>query len=266
MPPATNLKGFDEDFKELKERVLTSSNQILTFRRAHVWEDTMRLHKKGFRFDNGFKVKFVGEPAIDHGGPKRELFTLLRRFLGTNNSLFEGPPNRRLPRHNIIALIDNFYFLIGKIMASALLHGPENTLVLAPTIVNYLVKGLDGLQPQFEDVCCKDVRDILQQVNHISTALYLIIHFLQISGTTDELKMQSLLENDVLSCCFECGVDKPSTMYSLANKQSIIQALSTHFILFTRKAEIDQLGQGLDHVGLLSSQAVTRCWAKHTPS
>ena len=64
--------------------------------------------------------------------------------------------------------------------------------------------------------------------------------------------MQSLLENDVLSCRFKCDVDKPSTMYSLANKQSIIQALSTHFILFTRKAEIDRLGQGLDHVGLLS--------------
>ena len=41
-------------------------------------------------------------------------------------------------------------------------------------------------------------------------------------------------------------------MYSLSDKQSIIQALSSHFILVTKKAEINQLGEGLDHLGLLS--------------
>ena len=56
-------------------------------------------------------------------------------------------------------------------MASAILHGSANTLFSAPTLLNYLLKGLDGLQSQIEDVCNKDVRDILQQVIQINILL-----------------------------------------------------------------------------------------------
>ena len=35
-----------------------------------MWEDTLRLYDKGIVFKKAFKIVFLGEPAVDLGGPK----------------------------------------------------------------------------------------------------------------------------------------------------------------------------------------------------
>ena len=48
----------------------------LHIRRKKVWNDFLELrHSKWFKLQNKWKVTFVGETAIDNGGPRREFFT-----------------------------------------------------------------------------------------------------------------------------------------------------------------------------------------------
>ena len=57
------------------------------------------------------KVTFIGEPSVDDGGPRRELFTLLMRELFVKSGLFTGWPEHVVPVHNVPALVDNKFLL-----------------------------------------------------------------------------------------------------------------------------------------------------------
>ena len=48
-------------------------------------------------------IRFVGEPAVDEGSPRREFFMLLMNAISNNSMLLHGPPDRRLLRHNTSA-------------------------------------------------------------------------------------------------------------------------------------------------------------------
>jgi hypothetical protein len=60
----------------LRKNVKEENTKIYV-RRKQLWEDFVHVTKncKWFHPQNNIKVVFVGEPAIDGGGPKREFFT-----------------------------------------------------------------------------------------------------------------------------------------------------------------------------------------------
>ena len=73
------------------------------------------------------KVTFEGEPAIDGGGPKRELFTITIHALLSPSAtprLFEGRNGHFLPMHNTDALRANLFKVASRIVASILQGGP----------------------------------------------------------------------------------------------------------------------------------------------
>ena len=54
----------------------------------------------GFDGKKHIRVRFVGEPAVDEDGPRREFFMLLMNAIANGGSILQGPPERRLLRHN----------------------------------------------------------------------------------------------------------------------------------------------------------------------
>ena len=74
--------------------------QRITVRRGSILEDTVFVLRQGFDGKKHIRVRFVGEPAVDEGGPRREFFMLLMNAIANNGSLLQGPPERRLLRHN----------------------------------------------------------------------------------------------------------------------------------------------------------------------
>ena len=42
----------------------------------------------------------MGEHAVDQGGPRREYFMLMVGAIANSGSLLDGPPDRRILRHN----------------------------------------------------------------------------------------------------------------------------------------------------------------------
>ena len=69
--------------------------QTLAVRRRHIWADTKRALSRPFFNDKiGLNVVFVGEPALDAGGPLREYFRLLWLSVHQNLHLFNGKEMR----------------------------------------------------------------------------------------------------------------------------------------------------------------------------
>ena len=75
----------------------------ITVRRGHILDDTLVALRSNFDEKKHIRVRFLGEPAVDEGGPRREFFMLLMGAIANSSSLLDGPPNRRVLRHNTSA-------------------------------------------------------------------------------------------------------------------------------------------------------------------
>lgn len=163
---SVNQVAFEDAFKVFKQNVLKQSSQVvrITIRRSHLWDDTLRLYNKGIYCERQLKVSFLGEPAIDLGGPKREYFTLLMRAIVNNSMLFDGPLDMRIPKVNASALIENRYYMIGRMMAASIIHDCSLPTFLARSIVQYFFNGLSSVTPDIDEVFDKDMQGVLHQV------------------------------------------------------------------------------------------------------
>ena len=97
------------------------------------------------------KVTFVGEPAVDEGGPPRgELFHLLTQ------SAVSVSGDHLVPIHSLEALSSNKLYIIGKIFATAIVQGGLAPFCFAKPVADFLlfgaVKSLVDLQdiPEFD--------------------------------------------------------------------------------------------------------------------
>ena len=67
------------------------------------------LKKHYFNDHASLSVKFAGEPAMDEGGPSRELMTLLLKEI-SKAPIFVGPENQRCLTVNVLGKSGSCYF------------------------------------------------------------------------------------------------------------------------------------------------------------
>ena len=121
----------------------TSLYQHIIIRQKHLWEDSIHCFRSGIDFQKHLRVTFVGEPAVDAGGPLHEFLHLLMREIATNNSLFSGEETCRVPLPNMSALERQVYRHVGEMMAVSLVHGGPAPTFFAPSVVDYIVHGIN---------------------------------------------------------------------------------------------------------------------------
>ena len=63
-------------------------------------------HLAGLVQDKGLSITFMGELAVDDGGPPCEFFRLLMFVNGKDTSFFCGSEGKRKPTHNFLACSD----------------------------------------------------------------------------------------------------------------------------------------------------------------
>ena len=61
--------------KELQNNLEPGDPVCINVRRKTLWEDFTKERKKRVKPQQKLKVLFLGEPAIDDGGPRREFFS-----------------------------------------------------------------------------------------------------------------------------------------------------------------------------------------------
>ena len=109
-------------------------SQRINVRRSNLLEDALcQFRRPNLDVKRPFRVRFLGEPAVDTGGPRREFFQLFLQEMKTTASLFDRTPNGLIFAHNITALSRGDFRVAGKIVAaSILLGGPPPVCFIHP--------------------------------------------------------------------------------------------------------------------------------------
>ena len=113
--------------------------QQIYVRRSQIYADSFRhFSKESFDVSMMLKVMFIGESAVDDGGPQREYFQLLQHDIACKSGLFGGWPNH-VPLHNVSALAHNKFYTIGKMLVTTIVQGGQPPLYFAGAVADFLV-------------------------------------------------------------------------------------------------------------------------------
>ncbi len=143
----------------------TSLYQRVVVRRRHLWQDALHRFKCGMDFTKYIRVAFVGEPAVDEGGPLREFLHLLMGSIATNNALFSGREECRVPASNLPELDKNTYVHVGEMIAVCLVHGGPAPAFFAPSVADYILHGMQKVRGMVSEVPSLEMGDKLQEVS-----------------------------------------------------------------------------------------------------
>lgn len=139
--------------------------QRIHIRRSQLFVDAMRAFSKPtFNASKMLKVVFIGEPSVDDGGPRREFLQLLMRDAFATSGLFAGWPQHVVPLHNVQAVANNKFYVIGKMMAVCLVQGGQPPVCFAPAVADFLVHDEVRCDPSISDIPDYSVQQALQKV------------------------------------------------------------------------------------------------------
>lgn len=110
--------------------------QRINIRRQSLLQDaTKQFQRQSFDASKVLRVQFLGELAVDTGGPRREFLQLLMVDLLSKSGLFEGYPSSTIPMHNVLALSTGQYALAGKMIAISMIQGGPAPRCFAASVV-----------------------------------------------------------------------------------------------------------------------------------
>ena len=213
-----------------KEAELSSSGEFLPIkvRRQAVWEDTRikfsRVQDEDLR--KPVKVQFIGEPAVDNGGPSREFFTLMNAA-GYSKLMCDG-----IFRHNILDKRE--FYLYGQITALVLMQGFLGLTCFNKTVLDYILTGDIGqLHPDVEDIPDPDVKQSLKSLTAIADEA--------------EFKTQATFNSDFR---FDAGYSKP--FVHIQDKGELCRCVALHHVILASMAETNQFVEGLKTANMLN--------------
>ena len=138
--------------------------QSVRVRRSNILLDSLhQFSRKSFNVSKMIKVNFIGEEAVDMGGPRREFFHLLMQEIFQSN-YFAGYPDHVIPLHNVEALLDNKFYTFGKMIATCIVQGGEAPVCFAKAAADFLVNRQVSSPTNLDDIPDYDVKDCLTQV------------------------------------------------------------------------------------------------------
>ena len=180
---------------------------MLEVRQSHIVKDSMKEARKS-KFDptkqakasnNGvlllkyidldlsIQVRFIGEGAVDHGGPRREFFCLLA--IGAKDFFLVGPPAKKFFAANVSAIqvgrskyfrlsevtpnpltqMKDLYNL-GRYIAMSVAQGGSGFPFLAEPVYKYLCTGeCTGIQLSNEDAPDPTLKFVLEKVSDLKS-------------------------------------------------------------------------------------------------
>jgi hypothetical protein len=234
-PPmiTSSVLSVSEVLSSHKSKVLPlwrSDYSRITVRRSHVLTDTLHFLRNGLDCSQNLRVVFVGEPAVDDGGPLREFLYLLMKALASNNMILCGPDESRMPMHNVTELKKNTFYYVGVIIALSLILGGPAPQFFTPAVADYIIYGSTSVIAGVADVVNNS--EIREKIRKIENA-----------GSVSEL--QNLLESDSYDFRYDLGINVSPLDVSLLDRENIVSSMAFHYGVLTVKAELDQMLCGL---------------------
>lgn len=126
-----------------RRQLIDYEHNRITIDREQLWQDSL-VFFKGLRFNpkHALRVRFLGEPGLDAGGPSREYGSLLiKAIFSAQVKLFEGTETRKIPIYNADAVHANLFETVGKICAYLISHLDLSLPVMSPAAYAYIASG-----------------------------------------------------------------------------------------------------------------------------
>ena len=102
---------------------LTGAPRRITVDQCDVLADILPLYKDPeFDPSRPVRVVFKDQPAVDSGGPRKEMYSLVYKTLACSTvyKLFEGQAGRLMPFHNASTVFSGMMKTLGKMIALTL--------------------------------------------------------------------------------------------------------------------------------------------------
>ena len=147
--------------------------QRINVRRSNLLEDALcQFRRHNLDVERRFSVRFLGEPAVDTGGPRREFFRLFLQEMKTTACLFEETQDGLIFAHNVAALSHGDFRIIGKILALSILLGGSPPACFIPPVADEIVYGEVKCSLPTTLISDSDIVDKLLQVCYLATVLH----------------------------------------------------------------------------------------------
>ena len=151
-----------------RNAVMTSDDgnfQRINVRRSDVFMDGIYAFRRAtFDTTKLLKVRFIGEPAVDQGGPRREFFRLFLSEMGQKSGLFCGWPNHVSPVSNSQAVANKTFFTCGKVVALMVIQGGQAPCCFSRPITDFIVNDEIYYSGNLQDIPDSDIQEKLEKV------------------------------------------------------------------------------------------------------
>ncbi|XP_044170891.1 uncharacterized protein LOC114949567 [Acropora millepora] len=197
-----NLK---EVLKTLQQNVDSSKKTRISVRRKSMFQDYIEARKKKwFNSRQTLKVTFIGEPAIDDGGPLREFFTEVLKHIQYH--LFPDG----MPINSMTALAKNEFTVAGELMAASVVQGGPAPCFLSKEAFGYIVDGIDSVSTEdwIPRVRNQRLKGAIEEVR---------------SCSTDEELRQVLMKDSILDILSFVGYRGVPRKETLSSKEAILR-------------------------------------------
>ena len=144
--------------------------QSIIVRRSHIFADASRTFTPP-TFNPTSRVTFVGEAAVDEGGPRREFFRLLMQSAVSSSGIFVGSSGHVVPMHSLEALSSNKFYVVGKMFATSIVQGGLAPFCFAKPEADFLVFGTVK-----SAIDLKDIPDFDIMQSMIKVSLWLLLY------------------------------------------------------------------------------------------
>eukprot|EP00794_Sanderia_malayensis_P004279 gene4279-4846_t len=172
-------------------------------------------------FQKAVKVQFMGEPAVDQGGPSRELFSILNTA-GKRKIISNG-----VFRHDVSLLQQKQYFLHGQLPALGPLQGSPVPKCSQNSVVDYvLYRDIGRINPTIDEIPDMEVSQVLAALAKIEDA--------------NEFKKKASFECDLR---FDAGYSK--ALITIEAKEDFLKCISLHYTVLSAINELNQFIEGL---------------------
>lgn len=156
------------DFRQKVLPLDEEDKSRLIIRRKHLFADAFHKFRTGIDLNKHLSITFVGEAAVDTGGPLREFLRLLNLSMFRNNTLFCGTETSRVPTHNLVELEKRSYFFIGACIALSFIHGGPPPRCFSSAVADYIVYGIQSVKVTPDDIPDNTMKDKVLKVTQLS--------------------------------------------------------------------------------------------------
>eukprot|EP00794_Sanderia_malayensis_P015226 gene15226-16800_t len=203
---------------------------LLTVRRRKLWLDTCQKIKR--LFADGVKpltIRFIGEAAVDAGGPLKEYFTFVfedaKKYL-----LCTGDGKTYGLIHDVEKVRKGDFRLFGTLLSLSLLQGCAGPRYMMPCVVSRLLNGPE-IRPEVEEIPDLEIQTKLQDLLNAK------------DEAEFQMQMTSFTER------FSLGVTRAFVGFD--EREEFARMIAQHVCISACMEEFQEVRKGLDILGLL---------------